>query len=199
MLALMIITLAAQDAPPEVSSAYSELSSCVEIEGPAPINERCEGYGGWTVFVSASDHSSGLAYSNRARDEQFTQRPITDGQFQSFERTIEWRVRQLDEAWAPFATIHRWRSGTQVVDPDTGAFTDEIETNSHLLVVTALRAQGPIGACHAAYVDVREVYEANIVARQFADAMADEFRCGIDAPYEIGAGEAAQLRERGRL
>lgn len=199
MLAMMIIALAVQDAPPEISSVYTEMSDCVEIAGPALVNESCDGYGGWTVLVSASDHSAGLAYSDRARDEQFAQRPITDGQFQSFERTLEWRVRRHDQAWIPFATIHRWRSGTQVVDADTGAFTGEVETNSHLLVVTALRPEGPIGACHAAYVDVREVYEANIVARQFADAMADAFRCGIDAPYVIGAGEAARLMERGRL
>jgi hypothetical protein len=192
---LFLTLLAAQG---EVSSAYTELADCVETDGPAPINEVCEGYAGWRVFIGASDHSAGLAYSERARGEQLAQRPITGGLFQSFSSTVEWRVRRVSGAWTPFATIHRWNSVTPELD-ETGSPTGEFRTEAESLVVTALREAGPIGACHAAYVDVQGVYDANSVARAFADMMADDFRCGLDEPYRIGAGEAARLMELGRL
>ena len=183
----------------EISSAYAEPENCVEIEGPAPITERCDGYAGWTLYIGASDHSASIAYSERAWQEQLMQNPISDGVYQGFVPRIEWRVRRIDETWTPFATIHRWTSATPLLDPETGDFTGEEEENSHLLVVTALRPEGAIGACHVGYVDVREVYDSNTIARVFADAMSDDFRCGIDEPYWVGAGEALILERRGRL
>lgn len=197
---LLMIALAGAQAG--VSSVYVELTECEAVDGDAPVNERCEGYAGWDVRISASEHSASLAYSDRAMAEQFMQNPVTGGLDQSFSRTIEWRVRATesgDGGWTPFATIHRWKAGAPVFDPDTGIPTGEWRTDAEVLVVTALREDGPIGACHAAYVDVQEVYDANTVARAFADSMADEFRCGVDDPYQIGAGEAARLMERGRL
>lgn len=195
--AFALITV--QDGPPSISSVYTDIADCVSVDGPAQFTQRCAGYSGWTLTIGASEHSTGLAYSDRAVAEQFLQRPITDGLYQSFDPRIEWRVTPVDAGWEAFATIHRWRSSTPVIDPETGVATGETRTDSEVLVVTALRPDGPIGACHAAYVDARTVYDANTVARRFADAMADEFRCGVDAPYEIGAGEAVILNERGRL
>ena len=198
MLAALIAFLV-QAPSPEISSVYTEIDTCMETPGPAPINERCVGYAGWVIHIGASEHSAGLAYSDRARDEQLSQRPITTGLYQGFDRTIEWRVRRADDDWIAFATIHRWTSRTPVFDAETGAQAGETDIDAHLLVVSVLREDGPIGACHAAYIDVREVYDANTVARRFTDLMADRFRCGIDDPYRIGAGEAAMLMERGRL
>ena len=194
-----LMALALQVSEGDISSVYSELEECVAVEGPAPVNERCPGHGDWSVYVGASEHSAGLAYSDRARAEQLAQRPITDGVSQGISRTLEWRVRRVDGAWAAFATIHRWSS---VVLDDTAPVTSDgpvMRTQTELLVVSVLREDGPIGACHAAYLDVQEVYDANTVARVFADRMADGFRCGIDMPYVIGAGQAALLMERGRL
>ena len=201
MIEILALALAlAQPVEPEaVSSAYSQLDRCVEIDGPAPVNERCEGYGDWTVFIGASDHSAGLAYSQRARDEQMAQRPVSGGLFQSFARVIEWRVRDEAGGWTPFATIHRWTAATPVFDDAAGDFTGAVDTVAEVLTVTALRPEGPIGACHIAYVDAREVYDANLVARAAADLDAPLFRCGEDAPVRIGAGEAVRLMERAGL
>ena len=194
-----LMALALQVSEGDISSGYSQLEDCPAVEGPAPVNERCPGYGGWSVYVGASEHSAGLAYSGRARAEQFAQRPITDGISQSFARTIEWRVRWSGGAWTPFATIHRWYSVTSHEGAPASKDRPAVDIGTELLVVSVLREDGPIGACHAAYLDVQEVYQVNDVARRFADQMADGFRCGIDAPYQIGAGEAALLMERGRL
>jgi hypothetical protein len=198
----LLIMIALAGAQAGVSSAYSELTECEAVDGDAPVNELCDGYAGWDVHISASEHSASLAYSDRAMAEQFMQNPVTGGLDQSFSRTIEWRVRAAesgDGGWTPFATIHRWTATSPVFDPDTGMPSGDWRTEAEVLVVSALREEGPIGACHAAYIDVQEVYDANTVARAFADSMADEFRCGIDQTYQIGAGEAARLMERGRL
>ncbi|MEQ8406464.1 MAG: hypothetical protein RKE49_15315 [Oceanicaulis sp.] len=195
-LAGAVLALAAHTPDGEVQSAYTRLEDCVEIEGSALVNERCEGYAGWAVFVVASEHSAGLAYSQRTRVEQQAQRPVRRGAFQSFSPVVEWRVRREADAWVPFATIHRWTSATPVYDPDAGAFTGETQTEEQVLVVTALREAGPIGACHIAYVDVTEVYDANSVARAVADLDADGFRCGYEDPVRIGAGEAVRVMAR---
>ena len=193
------MALALQVSEGDISSGYSELENCVEVEGPAPVNERCPGYGGWSVYIGASELSAGVAYSDRARAEQLAQRPIAEGASQDVSRTIEWRVRRVDAAWRPFATIHRWYALVPDESAPAGADGPALRRASELLVVSVLREDGPIGACHAAYLDVQEIYDVNTVARRFADRMADEFRCGIDTPYAIGAGQAALLMERGRL
>ena len=193
------MALALQVSEGDISSGYSELEDCVEVEGPAPVNERRRGYGGWVVSVGAREHSAGVAYSDRARAEQLAQRPIAEGASQDVSRTIEWRVRRVDAAWRPFATIHRWYALVPDESAPAGADGPALRRASELLVVSVLREDGPIGACHAAYLDVQEIYDVNTVARRFADRMADEFRCGIDTPYAIGAGQAALLMERGRL
>jgi hypothetical protein len=200
LIALLALLLQpAQAAPAEVSSLYSEPDSCVAVPGPGPVTQRCQGYDGWAVYIGTSDHGAGLVISDRAWFEQFAQNPIPDGARQVLSPRVEWRVRRVGEDWKPFATIHRLTSSTADDDPAAGDFTAETAQNAQLLVVTVLRRDGPIGACHAAYVDVTTVYDANTIARLFADAMADEFRCGVDAPYEIGAAQAVRLMERGRL
>lgn len=194
-----LIMIALAGAQAGVSSVYTELTGCDETDDGGGLLVRCDGHAGWDVYISAGEHSASLAYSGRAMNEQFMQNPISVGMDQYFSNTIEWRVREEAGGWTPFATIHRWMASTPIINPDTGMATGESRTDPEVLVVTALREEGPIGACHAAYLDVQEVYDANTVARAFADSMADEFRCGLDQPYRIDAGEAARLMERGRL
>jgi hypothetical protein len=191
-----LLLAGAQIAEGEIQSGYSSLEDCVEVEGSAPINRRCSGYAGWDVYIGASEHSAGVAFSDRARDEQLAQRAVSGGLYQSFLERIEWRVRRSGGDWSPFATIHRWTASTPLIDDETGDFTGEVETVAEVLVVAALREEGPIGACHIAYVDTTEVHDANSVARAVADRDADGFRCGVDAPVRIGPGEAAQLMTR---
>lgn len=197
MMWLMVLALAAAQA--EVSSVYTELSDCGATQAAAPVNALCDGYAGWPVHIRAGEHGAALAYSDRARDEHFLQDPFSDGRDRTVSPTIEWRVRRTGGDWTPFATIHRWSAPSSDMGSDTGADGAHTRTEAEILVVSVLRDDGPIGACHAAYLDVAEVYDANTVARRFADLLADEFRCGVDSPHRIGAGEAALLMERGRF
>ena len=193
------MALALQVSEGDISSGYSELEDCVEVEGPAPVNERRRGYGGWVVSVGAREHSAGVAYSDRARAERLAQRPIADGASQDISRTIEWRLRRVDAAWSSFATIHRWYALVPGESAPAGADGPVMRPPTEPLVVSVLRGEGRIGAGHAAYLDVQEIHDVNASARRFADRMADAFRCGIDTPYAIGAGQAALLTEHGRL
>jgi len=191
------IMVAAQPAPETIDSAYTRLDACEEVDGRALINERCEGYAGWAVYVGASDHSAGAAFSDRGRDAQLSQNPIGHGaQFQSFSRVVEWRVRAGANGWTPFATIHRWTSGSQVYDEAAGRMTGEVEQRDNVLVVSALRETGAMGGCHVAYVDARSVTDANRVARAAADLDTGAFRCGYDEPVWIRASGAAALMAR---
>lgn len=178
----------------EPTSTYTELDNCVEIHDEevagAIINQRCEGYAGWPVYLAASEHSSSLAYSERGKQAQFAERPLRSGLFQSFSDTIEWR---LGDNGAPFATIHRWRAVAPVIDPDTGAFTGETERFGEELVVTALLDQGDLGACHIAYIDATEVRQANELARIIADAWGPDARCDGRAPFRVDAATAEFL------
>ena len=197
--ALALLLQPAQATPAEVSSLYSEPDSCVAVPGPGPVMQRCQGYDGWAVYIGTSDHGDELVISDRAWLEQPAQNPIAEGASQTASPRVEWRVRQVAERWVPFATIHSSTFSAAGYDPAAGEFNDEPEQNSPLLVVTVLRRDGPVATCHAAYVDVSTVPDANTIARLFADAMADGFRCGVDEPYAIGAAQATRLMERGRL
>jgi hypothetical protein len=60
-----------------------------------------------------------------------------------------------------------------------------------LLVITRLP---PGAACHVAYVDVKANANANDLAREAADTLARDFRCGTDKVKIFGAsGRATEL------
>ena len=178
-------------------SVYSELQDCPDIDaqGMAPIMVRCEAVGEWTVTVGASDRTSRAAFGSRGVEAQLSEGPLTQGLAANVQRTVEWRGIRDGNWFAPYATILRWRSLTpRAEDGSVGSFEDEWVRDEEFLVVSALRPEGPVGAGHAAYIDVTQVENANAVARAVADRASTSFVCGEDQVMRIGAQEAAAYR-----
>ena len=175
-------------------SVYTALEACQERDAPtgAPLLLECAPQGEWRVFLGASDHASRLAVGSRGMDAQFAQSPLTRGVHQNVQRTIEWRGFRDANGFAPYATITRWRAFTPQFNQETGDFTSALVRDQDVLVVAALRADGPVSACHVAYIDAAEVGDANTIARRIADTRASEFVCG-EAVLRVDAANAARF------
>jgi len=100
------------------------------------------------------------------------------GPFSSTTTTVEWRMRD----GKPFAIIQRWNISDNANPTKQGR-----PGRAPLLIVTRL-SPGPV--CHVAYVDVAANKEPNVLARQAADELARDFKCGKDEVRIVG--------ERGR-
>jgi hypothetical protein len=190
LLAVIVGALMAGSASAQrYDSAYSRIGDCEPRDPPEPygflsVFMACRGYGGWTVYVGATDSTARVAFGARNLDRQFSQAPLEAiGALASTGETIEWRLSGRQA----FATILRWRVVRRGED---GA-----ETLGEHLVVSAL--EGSDSACHAAYVDVRTVPNANTVARRAADTIARGFQCGAREPVRIGPAEARRLMAGG--
>ena len=183
----------------QVDSAYTRIGDCTP-RNPPPGYEfliaftACDGRDGWTVYSGATEHSGRIAFGDRAIERQLSETPVTSvAQFSNTSETIEWRMEDSGRGWRPFATIVRWRAMRP--EARSGAQRFELTTVEEYLVVSALDRRN--GACHAVYVDVRQVNDANTVARRAADVMARGFECGSRAPFRIGAAQARRLMARG--
>jgi len=170
-------------------SAYTRIGDCEPRNAPEGYEflisfMACAGYGDWVLYVGATEQTSRLAFGGRNLDQQFSETPINRvGAVSNTGDTIEWRL----SGERAFATILRWRA----MRPGQSGF----QTVEEYLVVTAL--EGGNSACHAAYVDVRTVPNANRVARRAADTIARDFQCGARAPFRIGLDEARRLMAGG--
>mgnify|MGYP003627153412 FL=1 len=171
----------------------TEISNCQQREpaGLAPFLHECEGWPGIPVFTASSEHSSALAFGVLGLDRQFAERPPTGGLYSTIGPDIDWRF--AEGATRPFAAIVRWRGVSPAYDEEAGDFTGETDINGNILVVAALRPDGPASACHVAYVDAAEVPYANSVARAVADQLAPGFRCGTDSVTHIDAVAANRM------
>ncbi|MEO1040612.1 MAG: hypothetical protein AAFX09_13850 [Pseudomonadota bacterium] len=190
--ALFSLGLGGHAAAQAPDSTYTAIEDCRERDGPesAPLFFECEAMGEWRVFLGASDHSSRLAFGQRGVETQFEQSPLTRGLFQNVGDVLEWRGLSRGEWFAPYATISRWRAVTQQYDQETGEFTDQVRRDQEFLVVAALRSDGPVSACHVAYIDAAQLASANLIARQIADNRASVFMCGRDEVLRINASNA---------
>ncbi len=145
----------------------------------------CRGPANLVVVVSEGDlretvtvgRNRTAAASEPAAQERF-------GPFNSTTPTIEWRLPGKDKP--PFAMIQRWH----IADiEDEGK--DGRPITKQLLVVTRL-SPGPV--CRVAYVDVKANPNANDLAREAADTIARDFKCGADKVKVIGAsGRAVEM------
>jgi len=173
----------------ELVSTYSSTAdkACRKVESSKPgegewVVQACAGAGGYVIRLAVDDLrttvSAGATVAAAAKE------PAASQGFRTFNRvhdTIEWRGVKGE---APFAIIQRWRLNDPMKFEDASGVVG-------LLVVTRL-PPGPV--CHVAYIDVKANRDANELARQAADDLARDFRCGSDKAHIVGArGRAAEL------
>jgi hypothetical protein len=177
---LMIATFGSQATPqPIVVSGFSSTAAAnCWITGPGRVEDSptrvCRGKATLVVLVSKGDLRETVSVG-RNRDEAANE-PAAQTSFGPFKQAlpaIEWRIAGGN----PFAIIQRWR----IADSDA----------KPLLVVTRL----PPGAvCPVAYVDAAANPNADELARQAADEIARDFKCGTDQVKAVGAsGRTAEL------
>ena len=182
-LALTMLLGAAQAATPIVVSAYSSTAAAhCWIMGPGRVEDSptrvCRGKATLVVLVNKDEARETISVG-RDRDDAEKQ-PAAQTSFGPFKQAlpgIEWRIAGGN----PFAIIQRWR----MIDvPDA----------KPLLVVSRL----PPGAvCPVAYIDAVANPNADELARQAADEIARDFKCGTDKVKILGAGgRAAELAPR---
>ena len=190
----IVATFASHAAPQPIAvSAYSSLAArnCW-IEGPGRVEDSptrvCRGKSTLVVLVSKDDKRETISVG-RNRDEAAKEPAAQSyfGPFNSALPSIEWRIASNN----PFAMIQRWRIA-DIVDQTmrAGSGTDA----KALLVVSRL----PPGAvCPVAYVDAAANPNADELARQAADQIARDFKCGSDEAKVLGApGRAAELAKQ---
>jgi len=132
----------------------------------------CEGYAGIPVLVAAGDLRFLVSFGADAATE-----PAAGQTLQQFNRigtTLEWRLRSnpAEGGSTPVATILRYYT-----ESDTGG-------DGQVLVVTKLGGPGQV--CHIGYVDALLNPQANVIARQLAEAGAAAFICGSHQPTYYG-------------
>lgn len=144
----------------------------------------CHGPAGLVVVVSEGDLRETVSVGrNRKTAETEPAASAWFGPFSSTTPTLEWRSAEKGK---PFAMIQRWHIADIADEDKTGR-----PITKQMLVVTRL----PPGAvCHVAYIDVKANTNSNDLARQAADTLARNFKCGTDKVKVFGAsGRATEL------
>jgi hypothetical protein len=188
---LAVATFASHAAPqPTVVSSYSSMAAAnCWSEGPGRVEDSptrvCRGRATFVVLVSKDDKRETVSVgNNRVEAAKEPAAQTFFGPFNSALPTIEWRIAGNN----PFAIIQHWRIA-DVVDQtiSSGGGLDA----KPLLVVSRLP---PGGVCPVAYIDAEANPNANELARQAADQIARDFKCGTDQAKVLGTpGRAAEL------
>ncbi|MEP2703934.1 MAG: hypothetical protein ABJQ71_11600 [Roseibium sp.] len=161
MTAIMSSSVQAAD----ITSDYTkiQLEKCNLFEPPSAGEGtfggswQCQGYQGQPVYVAEGDLRMFVSFGANAQNEPAARQTLPN--FNTINDTLEWRLR----GGVPFATILRWFPSL-----DDGS-------NGSVLIVTQLRPGG--GTCQIARIDAQANRNANVMARQAADQMADGFDC----------------------
>jgi hypothetical protein len=177
---LVVATFGAQAVQPIIVSTHSSTAArnCWPIDGSKVADDNgtrvCRGKATWVVLVNKDDGRETVSVGHNR--EEAAKEPAAQASFGPFKvalPSIEWRTAGNN----PFAIIQRWRAAGGDAKP--------------MLVVTKL----PPGAvCPVAYVDAAANPNADELARQAADQIARDFKCGTDQPKVLGAsGRTAEL------
>ena len=169
------------DAEP-VRSDYTtiDLKSCKklpvpkeEVEGDPGAAWWCAGPKGYKILISEGDLRTMVSYGKKAQEQRAATQTL--GHFNSIfvddttERaTLEWRVRYSKGKWVPFATILRYHTYDGDQDPPL---------RGQVLVIAKVGPKAGTDACHVAYIDALANQDANTLAQQTADEMAETFDC----------------------
>jgi hypothetical protein len=182
-------TEASSQGAPNVSSYTSTAEkNCRKISKGGATDDGgtrlCRGPAGLVVLVSEGDLRE-IVSAGRSRKAAESEPAASAwfGPFSSTTPTIEWRGPQNGK---PFAMIQRWHIADNADEDKTGR-----PIAKQMLVVTRL----PPGAvCHVAYIDVKANTNPNDLAREAADTLARDFKCGTDKAKAYGqSGRATEL------
>jgi len=174
------------------SSSYTSTApkDCRMIGKPSDLDgsttRACLGKSRLVVLIDEDDLRETVSVGrNRAAAANEPAAGTSFGPFNSTAHTVEWRA--VDGK--PFAIIQRWLIADNT-DPDkTGR-----PTAKPMLAVTRL-PPGPV--CHVAYIDGQANRKPNELARQAADELARDFKCGKDEVKVIGErGRAVEIAKR---
>ncbi|MBR0874504.1 hypothetical protein JQ633_29395 [Bradyrhizobium tropiciagri] len=146
----------------------------------------CPGKSGLVVLINEGDLREVVSVGpNRQAAAREPAAQAWFGPFSSTGDTVEWRAAGSK----PFAIIQRW-----LIADNSEQDKQDRPVSRPMLAVTRL----PPGAvCHVAYVDVAANPNANELARQAADDLARDFKCGEDSVKTIGqSGRTTSLVKR---
>ncbi|WP_421790919.1 hypothetical protein [Hyphobacterium sp.] len=196
ILALAGALLAATGAAAQDRSEFTRFEDCEDRDPGdlAPYLQVCSTPFGFEVWLPYSEHSSAMAIGPNGLEAQFDERPEIGGLNMTIGPVMDWRFRSGEAE--PYAGIIRYRGMTPVFDGEIGDFTGEVETNSNILVVLALRPEGEMSACHVAYIDAMEVPNANAVAHTIAASRARDFACAEDEILIVDAENPVRIMLR---
>lgn len=188
---LAVATFASHAAPQPIAvSSYSSMAAAnCWSEGPGRIEDSptrvCRGRAMLVVLVSKDDKRETVSVGyNRVEAAKEPAAQTFFGPFNSALPMIEWRITGNN----PFAMIQRWRIADIVDQTMSNGGGPEAKP---LLVVSRLP---PGGVCPVAYVDAEANPNADELARQAADQIARDFKCGADQAKVLGTpGRAADL------
>ena len=145
-------------------SAYTKINldnDCSIIEADDfGATFACPGYKGYPVMVAEGDLRMFVSYGLNSLNEVAAQQTL--GPFNTVGDTLEWRLANYAKGWTPIATILRY-------------YTDDgMGDKEQILVVTKVQ-QG--ATCQIAHVNASKYKNANQIARDIADDMAESFDC----------------------
>jgi hypothetical protein len=146
----------------------------------------CPGKSGLVVLINEGDLREVVSVGrNREAAAREPAAQAWFGPFSSSGDTVEWRAAGSK----PFAIIQRWLIADNSEQDKRGG-----PVSRAMLAVTRLP---PGEVCHVAYVDVAANPNANELARQAADELARDFKCGADQVKAIGqSGRSTSLTKR---
>lgn len=170
-LGLAALPVAAQAANVDSDYTSVDLTDCMLMHSDDfGSSWACPGFRGYPVHVAEGDLRLFVSYGFGAPDEKAATQTLPP--FNYLGGTLEWRLTDASGDWRPFATILRWI--TESGEPDA--------ENGEVLVVTRLE---PGATCHVAWIDAKLTANANEIARQIADTIAEGFDCENDAIIQV--------------
>lgn len=179
MLAVALTGPAAAVEP--VSSIYTKLefdTDCVQLSADQMGGEfSCAGHGGYGVLITEGDLRQSVFFGY-VGDWYADNAWESFGAFNQANDTVEWRLK----GGVPFAAILRWY--IENPNPDTG--TPDEAHRGQVLVVSKVGQPGVGDACVVGYVDALANGDANTLAREVADTIAEGFACRADEPQFHG-------------
>lgn len=168
--------------PPRSEYTQLDLNECLVLKADDFEAEfACPGYKGYPVRVVEADLRFYVSFGFGAQNHKAASQTLPP--FNRINDTLEWRLRNEEGRFLPFATILGWFTEDQ---PDA--------PGEHYLVVTQLPTTTQIDSdserassdsCHIGYVNVGVTPNANARAREIADKWGGRFVCGRDTPVRV--------------